>query len=82
MTQSAVARFEAGGTEPTIPVPSRLARTLGAELSDASCSSSRRSTGPARSTRYAPAPGSATSSAADAYPECTSLSSTPPHSPA
>jgi ribosome-binding protein aMBF1 (putative translation factor) len=33
MTQSAVARFEAGGTIPTIPVLGRLARALGAELS-------------------------------------------------
>lgn len=32
MTQSAVARFEAGGTVPTIPVLERLARALGAEL--------------------------------------------------
>lgn len=32
MTQSAVARFEAGGTVPTIPVLGRLARALGAEL--------------------------------------------------
>ncbi len=32
MTQSAVARFEAGGTVPTIPVLQRLARALGAEL--------------------------------------------------
>ncbi|BCJ26391.1 helix-turn-helix domain-containing protein [Actinocatenispora sera] len=32
MTQSAVARFESGGTVPTIPVLERLARALGAEL--------------------------------------------------
>jgi transcriptional regulator with XRE-family HTH domain len=32
MTQSAVARFEAGGTVPTIPVLERLARALEAEL--------------------------------------------------
>ena len=32
MTQSAVARFEAGGTVPTLPVLERLARALGAEL--------------------------------------------------
>ena len=32
MTQSAVARFEAGGTVPTLPVLGRLARALGAEL--------------------------------------------------
>jgi ribosome-binding protein aMBF1 (putative translation factor) len=32
MTQSAVARFEAGGTVPTIPVLERLARALGADL--------------------------------------------------
>ncbi|WP_019632374.1 helix-turn-helix domain-containing protein [Actinomadura atramentaria] len=32
MTQSAVARFEAGGTIPTLPVLERLARALGAEL--------------------------------------------------
>lgn len=32
MTQSAVARFEAGGTVPTIPVLDRLARALGLEL--------------------------------------------------
>jgi ribosome-binding protein aMBF1 (putative translation factor) len=32
MTQSAVARFEAGGTVPTIPVLERLARALDAEL--------------------------------------------------
>jgi ribosome-binding protein aMBF1 (putative translation factor) len=32
MTQSAVARFEAGGTVPTIPVLGRLAQALGAEL--------------------------------------------------
>lgn len=29
MTQSAVARFEAGGTVPTLPVLERLARALG-----------------------------------------------------
>jgi ribosome-binding protein aMBF1 (putative translation factor) len=32
MTQSAVARFEAGGTVPTLPVLERLARAIGAEL--------------------------------------------------
>lgn len=32
MTQSAVARFEAGGTIPTIPVLQRLAHALGADL--------------------------------------------------
>lgn len=32
MTQSAVARFEAGGTVPTIPVLERLAHALGVEL--------------------------------------------------
>ncbi|WP_340376390.1 helix-turn-helix transcriptional regulator [Streptomyces sp. SS7] len=32
MTQSAVARFEAGGTVPTIAVLDRLARALGLEL--------------------------------------------------
>ncbi|MEU6265259.1 helix-turn-helix domain-containing protein [Saccharopolyspora shandongensis] len=32
MTQPAVARFEAGGTVPTIPVLERLARALGTEL--------------------------------------------------
>lgn len=32
MTQSAVARFEAGGTVPTLPVLSRLARALDADL--------------------------------------------------
>lgn len=32
MTQPAVARFEAGGTVPTLPVLKRLARSLGAEL--------------------------------------------------
>jgi ribosome-binding protein aMBF1 (putative translation factor) len=32
MTQPAVARFEAGGTVPTLPVLQRLARALGAEL--------------------------------------------------
>jgi transcriptional regulator with XRE-family HTH domain len=32
ITQSAVARFEAGGVVPTIPVLSRLARALGADL--------------------------------------------------
>jgi ribosome-binding protein aMBF1 (putative translation factor) len=32
MTQSAVARFEAGGTVPTIPVLHRLARALDADL--------------------------------------------------
>lgn len=32
MTQPAVARFEAGGTVPTIPVLERLAHALGAKL--------------------------------------------------
>ncbi|MER7361310.1 helix-turn-helix transcriptional regulator [Nonomuraea wenchangensis] len=32
MTQSAVARFEGGGTVPTLPVLERLARALDAEL--------------------------------------------------
>ena len=32
MSQPSVARFEAGGTIPTIPVVGRLARALGAEL--------------------------------------------------
>lgn len=32
MTQSAVARFEAGGTVPTLPVLDRLARALNADL--------------------------------------------------
>jgi ribosome-binding protein aMBF1 (putative translation factor) len=32
MTQSAVARFEAGGTVPTLPVLGRLADALGVEL--------------------------------------------------
>lgn len=32
MTQPAVARFEAGGTVPTIPILERLAHALGAEL--------------------------------------------------
>ncbi|TDQ01498.1 helix-turn-helix domain-containing protein [Labedaea rhizosphaerae] len=32
MTQPAIARFEAGGTVPTIPVLERLAHALGAEL--------------------------------------------------
>ncbi|MGH3797334.1 MAG: helix-turn-helix domain-containing protein [Pseudonocardiaceae bacterium] len=32
MTQPAVARFEAGGTVPTLPVLERLARSLGAQL--------------------------------------------------
>ena len=32
MTQSAVARFEAGGTVPTLPVLHRLATALGASL--------------------------------------------------
>jgi ribosome-binding protein aMBF1 (putative translation factor) len=32
MTQSAVARFEAGGTVPTIPVLQRIAAALGTEL--------------------------------------------------
>jgi transcriptional regulator with XRE-family HTH domain len=33
MTQSAVARFEAGGTVPTLPVLERLAEALDADLS-------------------------------------------------
>lgn len=32
MTQSAVARFEAGGTIPTLPVLKRLARALNADV--------------------------------------------------
>ena len=32
MTQSAVARFEAGGTVPSLPVLERLARALNADL--------------------------------------------------
>ena len=32
MTQSAVARFEAGGTVPTLPVLGRIARALDAQL--------------------------------------------------
>ena len=32
MTQSAVARFEAGGTVPTLPVLGRVARALDAQL--------------------------------------------------
>ncbi|MCO6004435.1 helix-turn-helix domain-containing protein [Actinoallomurus purpureus] len=32
MTQSAVARFESGGTVPTLPVLERLAHALGVEL--------------------------------------------------
>ena len=32
MTQSAVARFEAGGTVPTLPVLARLAEALNADL--------------------------------------------------
>lgn len=32
MTQPAVARFEAGGTVPTLPLLERLARALGAKL--------------------------------------------------
>ncbi|MEV6215927.1 helix-turn-helix transcriptional regulator [Nocardia sp. NPDC051833] len=32
MTQSAVARFEAGGTVPSLPVLERLARALDADL--------------------------------------------------
>ncbi|GIH90640.1 hypothetical protein Psi01_12700 [Planobispora siamensis] len=32
MTRSAVARFEAGGAVPTLPVPERLARALDADL--------------------------------------------------
>lgn len=33
MTQSAIARFEAGGTVPTLPVLARIARALDADLS-------------------------------------------------
>lgn len=33
MTQSAIARFEAGGSVPTLPVLERLARALDADLS-------------------------------------------------
>jgi ribosome-binding protein aMBF1 (putative translation factor) len=40
MTQPAVARFEAGGTVPTLPVLERLARSLGAELTVQLASSS------------------------------------------
>ena len=32
MTQSAVARFEAGGTTPTLPILERFARALGVQL--------------------------------------------------
>lgn len=32
MTQSAVARFEAGGTVPTLPILERIARALDVEL--------------------------------------------------
>jgi HTH-type transcriptional regulator/antitoxin HipB len=32
MTQSAIARFEAGGTVPTLPVLARLAEALGLDL--------------------------------------------------
>ena len=32
MTQSAVARFESGGTVPTLPILERLARALEVEL--------------------------------------------------
>ena len=32
MTQSAVARFEAGGTVPTLPVLGRIAQALDADL--------------------------------------------------
>src|SRR3954465_14681076 len=32
MTQSAIARFESGGTVPTLPVLERLAHALGVEL--------------------------------------------------
>jgi len=32
MTQSAVARFEAGGTVPTLPILDRIARAMDAEL--------------------------------------------------
>jgi len=32
MTQSAVARFEAGGTVPTLPLLGRIARALNADL--------------------------------------------------
>jgi len=33
MTQSAIARFEAGGSVPTLPVLARIARALDADLS-------------------------------------------------
>jgi transcriptional regulator with XRE-family HTH domain len=33
MTQSAIARFEAGGAVPTLPVLARIARALDADLS-------------------------------------------------
>jgi transcriptional regulator with XRE-family HTH domain len=43
MTQPGVARFEAGGTTPTIPVLERLARALGLQLTIAFGPEERRS---------------------------------------
>jgi ribosome-binding protein aMBF1 (putative translation factor) len=43
MSQPGVARFEAGGTTPTIPVLERLARALGLELTIAFTPAVRRS---------------------------------------
>jgi ribosome-binding protein aMBF1 (putative translation factor) len=43
MTQPGVARFEAGGTTPTIPVLERLARALGLQLTIALGPDERRS---------------------------------------
>jgi HTH-type transcriptional regulator / antitoxin HipB len=43
MTQPGVARFEAGGTTPTIPVLERLARALGLQLTVALGPDERRS---------------------------------------
>jgi transcriptional regulator with XRE-family HTH domain len=43
MTQPGVARFEAGGTTPTIPVLERLARALGLRLTVALGPHERRS---------------------------------------
>jgi len=43
MTQPGVARFEAGGTTPTIPVLERLARALGLQLTIALRPDERRS---------------------------------------
>jgi len=43
MTQPGVARFEAGGTTPTIPVLERLARALGLQLTIALSPDERRS---------------------------------------